>query len=407
MRSAALALVILTACSPDDDGPKGERGPVTVTVLRNEFPVPDAAVVFHTADGTLLGTSRTDATGTVTGEITTWSMVTVIDPIFPNDLVTITRVALGATLELPLDSQGPGEPVGTLTISASASTPPPSAERYSIYTPCTSNVGVSVLPATIDVYARCGAEFPVIIVARAASQNLEDPGMPLAYVAGRATSGAFQPGTWSNTCAQVGVSTELTMSIELWPRLHGFVFRDADLGFCPTTTTSEPTLDFSEGAVADAYANLDAPLRTTSVLRDYAQVPAVLQIPRRDLLVGDVALISLDETGAQWSSEMAPSEADAIDAKLTWPPANSSYLNWRVVLPRDATTAVLPAIPDELRVWDVLDTSDAAVSLRYVDASWLDTLDEIERELPLVLEGRRPLPADGTLRDYIERLSLP
>ena len=207
----------------------------------------------------MLGTTRTDTTGHASGEISTWGMVTVVDPKFPQQLTTITRVALGATLEVPLTSTSEAtDPVGSLAIAAPATSPPPETFGYSIKAPCADG-GALTLPTTIPLYAGCDAEFPVLITARTENQNLEDPGRALAYVAGHAIGGTFQPGAWSTQCKQIAVATELSMSLQLWPRLDGYVFHYVDLGFCSTTLSTLPSLDFAEGGVAYAWGYVQGP----------------------------------------------------------------------------------------------------------------------------------------------------
>jgi len=380
-----------------------------VSVLRDELPVPDAAVVFHDAYGRVLGTTRTDSTGHASGEISTWGMVTVVDPRFPQRLTTITHVALGAALEVPLTPvYTPAPQVGTLAIAAPATSPPAETFQYSIQTPCASD-GALTLPATIPLYEGCAPEFPVLITARTQNQNLEDPGRALAYVAGQAIDGTFQPGAWSTQCKQIAVATELSMSLQLWPRLDNYVFRYVDLGFCPASPSMLPSLDFAEGGVAYAFGYVQgAPLRTASLLRDLATVPASLELPRTELLIGDVELTRFDGKGAVWTSDPALADADAVDAKLTWSPSAGTYVEWRFVLPRDATSAPVPELPAELRTWTTLDgATEVILDLRYLDASWLASLQDVEAELPLMLDGarsKRGPAAGGSLRDYTEQI---
>ncbi|HEY5951945.1 MAG TPA: hypothetical protein VIV40_40895 [Kofleriaceae bacterium] len=407
MRAPVLAVLALVGCT--DDNPPIERGVVTVHVVRDELPVREAAVVFHDASGHVLSSARSDANGVVVGEISTWGMVTVVDPDLAHRLTTITRVAIGSTLEVPLTPvQNPGPEVGTLTINAPTSPPPADTFQYDVQTPC-GNTWITALPATMPLYSGCGVDIPVLLTARTMNQSLEDPGHALAYAAGYAANRVFAPSAWSTSCAQVALTTDVSMQVQLWPRLGGHAFRWADTGFCAYAPPAQPTLDFGEGAIASVFSYVDgSPNRTTSLLRDFTDVPASLQITSgTDLLIGDVDA-RIDATGATWTEDAALADTDTVDATLTWSVTAQDYVVWRFVLPRDATRAVVPELPDELDGWGALaNANDVIVELRYVDASWLDNLDAVHRELPLLLDGgasKRDLPRGSTLRDFVEKI---
>ena len=135
-------------------------------------------------------------------------------------------------------------------------------------------------------------------------------------------------------------------------------------------------------------------------------MPASLEVPRTELLVGDLELVRFDDPVQSGPTDAALLDTDAIDAKLTWSPSPGTYVQWRFVLPSDATTAFVLEIPDALRIWGTL-VGPVEVKLRYLEASWLPSLQGIEDKLPLMLDGalsKRALAIGGSMRDFTQQL---
>jgi hypothetical protein len=409
MKRVALALIAVVGCADDESG-SVERGNVTVHVLRDELAVQGADIVFHDAYGRVLGTARSNELGLATAEITAGGMVTVLDPDFAQRLTTITRVGIGTTLEIPLTPvQAVGSRINTITIDAPTTPAPDETADYVIQTPCGAE-GATSLPMTIALPAGCGPGSPIVIIARTLPQNLEDPGRSLAYIATKiGPDSRARPLAWSTHCEQVALDADVQMSLQLWPRFGNHAFRWLDLGFCGNTAPAQPTLDFSEGVVAHAVAYIDgSSQRTSSVLRDFMTLPSALQITSADLLSGSIDAIDFDGKGASWTSDPSLADADLIDATLSWLVAPTDYVVWRVVLAPDALGTYVPDVPEALDMWGTLDgATDVTLELRYADASWLDDLAAVHRELPLMLGGatsQREIPRGSSLREFVRKL---
>lgn len=408
MKRAALGLCALLGCSYHD-GPNAIGG-VQVVVLRDDLPVDNAVVIFHDSNGRMLSTAHTDGNGTVSGDISTLGMVTVIDPGLQERFTTVTRVSIGARLEVPLRAvSNPGPPAGTLTITPPALLPP-QAVKFEVHTSCGREY-TTRFPATIQLYERCDDEIPVLITARAESAHFEDPGRPLAYSAGATLGASYSPAPWSTACKQVAIASDLELAIELWPRLRGHTLRYVDLDYCqldppPGGFTVHPALDFGDGGVIYASAFVGSS-RTTTMFGDMPSPPTMLWLTREhDLLIGDSELVRNSGSDIAWSTSPSLAVADAVIADVRWMRTHRERVHWRFVLPPDATTIVVPELPADVQDSQALDAAVTdGITLRYIEASWFDTYDRVHGELPLLLEPQRhELPAGGRIRDHVESL---
>lgn len=406
MRAAALGLFTLLGCTSDPDGPVVTgHGRVTVHVTAGHHDVPDARVVWSGPAGNLLGTAMTDATGTATGELDTPGMVTVIDPAQPTRLYTVSAVGVGETIEILLDAFTSSEPVaGMITIAAPPNAPPAGTDHYDVMTPCETTFA-STLPATVPIHAGCAAaNLPVIVTAEEPTGSLEHPGRGLAYVTGRTdASGTLTPGAWSTSCSQVNIQTVPVMSLNLYPRFGGDIFRYAVAEFCtlavpPADYSAFGVLDFGEGATAQAFTYISGSLRMAMLDRDYQAMPASVVVQQdTDLLVGDIALTRFDEHGVAWTSDPALARTDLVRAKLDWALGGNQYIEWTLVGPSYGY-AVLPALPEP---WALAGATSRTAELHFLAADWTNDRAVLHAQLAGIDAHR--VPPGGTLLDYTEQ----
>lgn len=412
---------LVAGCGGSSEPPP--NGVVTVAVTRAGVPIAGATVVFDDPDGAVTGRGTTDADGVATAELVGGGMVTVVDPAVPTRLMTLTEVSPGpGRLEVPLDTSitpPAGPEAGTLTIPAPPGAPPAGTDHVMIETGCGSFSAPS-LPATVSITADCITAVravPVIVTAWEPPGDLEHPGNSLAAFSGLALAGngsnAFALATpaWSTDCAQIDITTDPVMSVQLRPRLGGMLF-DSTPGFCqvtqPPTGYAYAVYDLGEGFTASGFAYpAGQALRGEMFRTEYAALPATIAIAEStDLLLGDVELTGVDGNGASWGTDPALADADVIYATLSWGLSQDTYVNWQFIVPGDATAVARPELPADVESWAPLAGAvDHVVELRYLDAPWLDGLDAIEHSLAPLLDPAPRVsyqPAGTSLRTYRE-----
>jgi hypothetical protein len=293
-----------------------------------------------------------------------------------------------------------------MMIEPPATAAPTGAVSFDVRAPCVDDAVVASFPASVSTFGRCDADVPVVLIARG-PMTFEDPGEPLAFATARAgTDLVARPSAWSTACKQVVVGSDLGMDVALWPRFVTHTFRGIDLYFCPPAGEAVPALDLGEGAVVRAIGYARSPNYSVSLLKDFAAVPASVEIDSRsDLLTGELELDAFDAAGARWRRDGSLANADAVDVTLEWPHELINFVVWRFVLPPDATSVAVPEIPAELATWGTIESGlHGIVTVRHVEASWLIGLADVHGDLPLVLDGmqsKRDIPRASALRDAV------
>lgn len=411
MHRALLLVVVVVGCTSSSDDVVLPGGPVTVRVTRAHDPVANATVVFSGPGGELLSTRLTDGDGRVTADVDGNGMVTAIDPDAPNQLFTITAMRAEAFVEIPLEVSPTTikPPVATLVIAAPTAGAPAGTDHFTIDTAC-GTFEAPTLPATLAISRDCfrDSRVPVIVTAATPPGDFEHPSHGLAVVAGFATGTTtdvtFTPGAWSTACTQVDAYVAERMQITFLSRLGGHAFR-AFPEFCTVgapaagATYALPVLDFGEGAVTTSFGYVEGSLRQATLVRNLAAVPDRVDVGRDpDLLIGDIALLAMDERGATWTHDGALADSDAIVAKLTWSFPQTRYVTWRFLVAGDATDALVPEVPGV----SLAGFTSRVAELRFVDASWLRAPEVASLGF---LDAWVPeMPADSAVRGYIEQL---
>lgn len=341
----------LTACGDEtvmNTPPPFTPRPPSVTVLVSEYgrPVDDARVIFHGADGRVLGT---DSGATVTHEIENDAMITWIESATPP--ILLWTIAAEPTQKIKL-KRGGGyyEQEGYSVVRLPG--PFVGATRYTLENECEEHDGVDPSGGDLMLYANnfC-VGFAETVLAFALDRN----GSRIAYTSAdveftRAFSGPLVLPAWREDFVDFTVTTnnlpsdaslffgDLTLIRNhrlLAHEQHGhralgaavdLVFREPPFGEELTVNTGALRSDMSYFGKVDR-----APIASSIIAVDLNdRLPAITQ---RTLSDEDLA----------WSFEGHTDIGDAVQIVLVWPEGT-----WTIFLPPTAVRFGLPMFPDAL-----------------------------------------------------------
>ena len=355
--------------------------PVTVTVFAGGAPEPGVLVAFQDATGAVLGSSKTDAKGTVSRVVTAGSQVSVMLGTPGSGslaLYTYVGVEPGDALSV-VDPGSYGSATATLT--ALPPSPPPAASYFEAYV---GSCGTSVaqLPATLYLSQGCvglDGKFPLLVLASGTAPS------SLAYAfakdnelvgldAGTTTlslSGKWstQVGTWTidavnvpssassvnaafgeiaNDISHAQLSTPASVpdagaasSFETHPGYADSVQSEVNVTF--------PTGNFTDTEIAAIATRTAPPALDGQATIDLAQLlPAITGAsvdfasdPPRPTISWKTAGSLVSADGTFVSFHWVQGQDGSVPATITW----------QLVVPASATNVHVPALPPEANAW--------------------------------------------------------
>jgi len=376
------ALVLVAACSASHA--KVDLADIYV-FAGDTKPYAGAGLLAHAADCTPIDGIDADAVGHALVQIDAGGTVTAVLPGEPTaitpviTLVTVPAPAAGAELDIhgPRPEPTPSA-AGVLLVQPPAFT----ADSFTIELGCTVTQ-VASFPASIDVSTLCltsDANLDVLVLAKTGGQIT-------GYVAGRVPLvdgfAMFQPTAWETATTSVPIANSTTAQLTWELDADGLPFANQ------AVTTSAP---YYTGLAASA-ATLVATMGTQVTTRGISGMPASIAVDASDFLPPVTQAVTFDGARYDWSA--ADIGADALDLHIEYD-APTAHIVWDIVMPPDATGAVLPVLGGDLATL-VGAPPSASATLQYIAATPAVGFDALTAG-GFWAGTVAPLPADGEIR---------
>lgn len=337
-------LVLVVACS----GRGGGSGKTAaVFALAGGAPEPQATVVSHRADGTILDEQLADPTGRADVAVEAGARISVVFPAASTQassisIITTMAPAPGGSIDIygPPDPSGPPTVIGTLTIAPQQ---PITADAYDVALGCIV-LHLPSLSQVIDVASTCaGSDTNLDVLVTATSG-----GALAGYAAGRvsiADGGAvFQPAQWDPMPGSIPITLD-----GVAPALDWVLWSDG-LPFAaqPLTGTTAPVWNGLVVDSATVHATIASGPSSQVTTRELAGMPTAIAFAATDFLPSIAQTLAQDPgTGLAVHWAAASPGADALDLRLSWT-SGMQRVVWDSVLPPDATATALPALGGNL-----------------------------------------------------------
>ena len=334
-------LVLAVACSGRGSGPSGKTA--AVFAIAGGAPEPEATVVSHRADGTILDEELADPTGRADVTVEDGARISVVFPAAGTQassisIITTMAPAPGGSIDVygPPDPQGPPTVIGTLLLEPQQ---PIAADAYDVALGCIV-LHLPSLSQVIDVASTCaGSDANLDVLVTATSG-----GALAGYAAGRipiADGGAvFQPPQWDTTTGAIPITLD-----GVAPALDWVLWSDG-LPFAaqPLTGTTAPVWNGLVVDGATVHATITSGPTAQVTTRELAGSPTAIAFGAADFLPPIAPTLAEDPgpgLAVHWTA--ASPGADAIDLRLSWSTGMQRVV-WDSVLPPDATATALPAL---------------------------------------------------------------
>ena len=357
--------------SPSDATPDGPSEGVVSLQVQNDGPVAGVTVHFQNADGSLVATMQTDATGTASTTMRAGGSVTAVEPLGPDELFTFAGVAIGD--QLHIDLANPLQPT-TFTVDAPLDT---GAAHTFLYTGCGSvdisqGSGSGTGPASVQLFG-CGATVDMVVesfdVNFLALQALFQPAVAVSEGAAVTLTNSYKP-LVTSTATLASFPTDASGA-------HYAQGLGTASGFVVDTFANSTGLELVAGAgsasiqlpdIPNAFGSVDislpapfselevltwGPYTSTFTLDGSALLAAWTSAPAWDPAQNAVTY-TVDATGATPDFDLVQVDfSRATSTPLSW--------TWHLVAPH-ATTLALPKIPA-----GATDFNPAAADSAFVD----------------------------------------
>jgi len=338
-----VALLIVAAC-----GSRGSHGSrkVSVDALAGERAAPNASVIGHAPDGTVIDQTATDAVGRAEVGVDDDSLVSVIFAGVDTSIVTVP-----AQGELAIHGPAHDTPpliVGVLQVDGP---PLPAASHFTVQLGCATVVAPK-LPADIDVGAcSMGSDTQLDVLVR----GLDDANAVVGYAAARvAMTGGLADlaiASWQTTTTNVPITLAgVAPAIELALLCDGLPFQAPVLADHAEVWT---------GLVVDATRMRAAIGSAQLTTREQPGAPSSIALGPDDFLPAIELTTTLGESAFTWQPANL---GDAVNLHATWSGPDDRRTTWDAVLPPDTGDVALPAAQVEPI------TAGVDVALRYLDA---------------------------------------
>lgn len=410
-RIALLALLTVGACSkrakdvvvPDgtgsDTGTVPSEAPLAVTVAANDAAFVGATVVFYAADGAILGTETTDASG-----VATWptfpsgGAVTVGIAAATNALVSVLDLEPGALAVDPTGSIS-SAPVGEIEVTMPAAFA--GATSYRLRSGCTTSYPSAGETVTMQISGRCvddNDRASVVALAEDADGTLAYSLQTDVFVSG-ITPATVELGDWQTDFRSVSVTaTNPPASLDT-VRAASLDLRDG-IEIYRGDTTAQPagpgpfafTIDDVIGTLGAVGLSIDLDHVTTggysqsTYVQGFASPPAGLNVDLTQKLPPRLHETGVDVAAGvvSWTLDGTAPEADGFLSSLRWTVGTTSYF-WYIHGPVPAETEyTLPALPPALESWRFtsLGDLDDLPSAAYYGSSELDGWPDLRDQFP-------------------------
>lgn len=407
--------------APADTGTDAAPRGVIINAVRGRAPQANVRVIFHDAQGAVLGEAQTDATGRVT-RAEAPSMITIVseDAASGPRLLTYVGIEDGdvVTAVLPIDVE---DPLGTYNITYPVS---PGSSDYDVSASDGCGTWSTGTTATVSMFAQCvGATGShVLVTSNSEGGRTYSFAKGLTPPAGGATVNVPTLPSFTAplaiTLRATGLPTEASINsavtavvdgLSYYPGFgQGFVGEGDETwpfpnGFADGLQTYVVAVDnTAEDPFGQAILRRDAaPTAATTVAFDWTTALPKLNsfavTPSLDGLRPTIAVgPSTSVTGTDGGYLQFEWERDMGSERIVYP-------RWTFVVPPGTTSVQAPSLPAGIEELPTAATELWPVDAAFVEASQLPGYAQL-KSLPVPIDhviselGRRPLPVNGVVR---------